>query len=694
MDIRGFFSKRPREKVGVCRTALSADDIAVVVSNMTPDSMLASLHINREWAVAALNGVDQALVSSLVSRVIGGDRGSVRRINDLSVRGRQLGAGNLEAMFDQAGWLFCAVKRPCPMNISHVDDHHYAEDLRFSYWLDKFETAKWVLKACPITRTSIVRCALESTTFRNSMDVFLLDEIVSAGSGGADVDRMAQVVMRTIVSMKQWGFAMDLLKGQGGDVWKRALFNAMRTDHGLEVKQAVAFCEAFSGRNCFITGAGGCGKSHVVNLLRDAISSAHDLHDTIALLAPTKVAAARIGGQTYHRWGGFRPKKITTDDIKQPRIHTRPREECGEKIPDEEEELGPNVVFVPFQSEYVEKRVAHVKTIFLDEVSMVSPFHLGCLKVVVSEYCNKKVQWILAGDFCQLPSILKKQTIEYTAYERDPAKTRFLFETATWKCLNMFSIELDVNRRSATNMEFCTILARARRGLTTESDKRAQMDVVRKLKQITAASPSTAQFGIFPTKVAPQWARARPNCACANKTHRESLSSPVITIDAIDKETKWGEVCTSIPPKIAVQIGESLCVTRGDDRGVIGTLRQVLPHSLVLETETGDMVTIHRFAATRPSARGTCTEVATRRQFMVRTSFGLTVHGVQGKSMRHFVVGCDGFWEHGQAYVALSRATDPALMYLLNSEKLEFKCDTRVQNFYTALAKQELPAYV
>jgi hypothetical protein len=241
-----------------------------------------------------------------------------------------------------------------------------------------------------------------------------------------------------------------------------------------------------------------------------------------------------------------------------------------------------------------------------------------------------------------------------------------------------------VNRRSATNMEFCTILSRARRGLAV--DRKA-------LKQLTAASPSMAQFGIFPTKVAPQRARARPNCACANETHRKSLSSPVITIDAIDEKTTWGAMCTSLPAKITVQIGESLRVTRGDDRGVIGTLHQVLPDCLVLETETGDMVEIHRIAATRTITQRGCKEVATRCQFMVRTSFGLTVHGVQGKSMRHFVVGCDGFWEHGQAYVALSRATDPALMYLLNSEKLDFKCDTRVQSFYNALAKQELPAY-
>jgi hypothetical protein len=325
MNISSFFSKRPRGKVGVRRTAPSADEIAVVVSSMTLDSMLASLHINKEWAIAALNRVDQALVSSLVSRAIGGDRGSVRRINDLSVRGRQLGAGNLEAMLDQAALLFCSVKK------IFQDKNKTAEERQW-------QTVKWVLNACPSVRASITRRALESTAFQSSIDVWLLHEIVRVGPGGADVDRMAQVVMRATVSRREWGIAMDFLKAQGGDVWKRALFKAMRTDHGLEVKQAVAFCEAFSGRNCFITGAGGCGKSHVVNLLRGAISSAHasqqerdsatgrsyGLHNTVALLAPTRVAAARIGGETYHSWGGFRPTRITTDDIKRPRIHPRP----------------------------------------------------------------------------------------------------------------------------------------------------------------------------------------------------------------------------------------------------------------------------------------------------------------------------------------------------------------------------------
>jgi hypothetical protein len=161
-----------------------------------------------------------------------------------------------------------------------------------------------------------------------------------------------------------------------------------------------------------------------------------------------------------------------------------------------------------------------------------------------------------------------------------------------------------------------------------------------------------------------------------------------------------------------VQLGQSLRVTQGGMKGTIGTLRDVRCDDrddrddrdcLVLETETGALVTIQRVEATqiiterRKDENGRMVVVtkgkATRWQFAVRTGFGQTVHGVQGRSLRRFVVGCDGYWEHGQAYVALSRATDPALVFLKDVERLAFKCDSRVRDFYQKIAARGLPAY-
>ena len=56
---------------------------------------------------------------------------------------------------------------------------------------------------------------------------------------------------------------------------------------------------------------------------------------------------------------------------------------------------------------------------------------------------------------------------------------------------------------------------------------------------------------------------------------------------------------------------------------------------------------------------------ATKRQFAVTPSFGITIHKSQGQTLRQrFVVRIDQSWDAGQLYVALSRASHPKLMRL------------------------------
>ena len=55
---------------------------------------------------------------------------------------------------------------------------------------------------------------------------------------------------------------------------------------------------ADTGRNVFLTGPAGSGKSHNV---RDYLKRHHDTHVT----ASTGVAALNVGGMTVHRWSGM-----------------------------------------------------------------------------------------------------------------------------------------------------------------------------------------------------------------------------------------------------------------------------------------------------------------------------------------------------------------------------------------------------
>ena len=191
---------------------------------------------------------------------------------------------------------------------------------------------------------------------------------------------------------------------------------------------------------------------------------------------------------------------------------------------------------------------------------------------------------------------------------------------------------------------------------------------------------------LWQNKRPPHWAPRRRNCADANKQHKQSLTTPVIEVDAIDDAPN---APTSLPARLSLQLGESLRVNRGDQRDVIGTLREVQTSALVLENELGETVRVERITVEKKHKGKT---VSSRSQFPVEVGWAHTVHKMQGKTLRRFVVGCDGFFESGQSYVALSRATDPADMLLLDLNMLKFDCDARVRCFYRGLVAQPLPA--
>ena len=54
-----------------------------------------------------------------------------------------------------------------------------------------------------------------------------------------------------------------------------------------------------AGKNIFITGGGGVGKSYILNKLKEHYG------DTLDITSTTGVSAINVGGQTIHSWAGI-----------------------------------------------------------------------------------------------------------------------------------------------------------------------------------------------------------------------------------------------------------------------------------------------------------------------------------------------------------------------------------------------------
>ncbi len=157
-----------------------------------------------------------------------------------------------------------------------------------------------------------------------------------------------------------------------------------------------------TGRNVYLTGSAGSGKTYTLN---NYVKYLRGQGIEPAVTASTGIAATHLGGVTIHSWSGIGIKDSLTDyDI------------------DNLEEKS-----------YLWKRFERTNVLIIDEVSMLHDYRLDLVDRVCKSFKrNHKpfggMQVIFSGDFFQLPPVTKGvQTKNYFAYlskawqEADPA---------------------------------------------------------------------------------------------------------------------------------------------------------------------------------------------------------------------------------------------------------------------------------
>jgi ATP-dependent DNA helicase PIF1 len=402
-------------------------------------------------------------------------------------------------------------------------------------------------------------------------------------------------------------------------------------------KEALEALE--SGKNIFLTGEAGTGKSY---LLRHFVTKLKDKN--VLLTAPTGIASLNIGGATLHRT--FR-LPIDVVSIKEDWIDV------------------PDVV-----------RSADI--LIVDEISMCRIDIFERVLKTIKKANRQDMQIVLVGDFFQLPPVVGKEKEEKKIFKEFYGDKVFPFESELWTEFNFVTKKLkEVVRQS--DLEFIENLNKARYG-----DKSC-ISYFNELENEKTESP----IEVCPTNKQADFinnTKLRLIDDYREQTYRarEEIYRKNFRLGAGDKV---------VPDNLTIKREAKviLCVNlaeKGVFNGQIGVVKDFDDTSVLVDFD-GKMVEIERYEwvvkgyEADEDGKPYLVDLASYRQIPLKLAFAITIHKAQGQTFKSAVIHPDT-WLAGQLYVALSRVADSKGLYL--SKQIAQKnliADQKVLDFYT-----------
>ncbi|MHA3683404.1 ATP-dependent DNA helicase [Leucobacter sp. HY1908] len=374
----------------------------------------------------------------------------------------------------------------------------------------------------------------------------------------------------------------------------------------------------------FVTGRAGTGKSTILNHL------AWNTSKSIAVCAPTGVAALNVGGQTIHSLLRL-PTGVIAD-------HTL----------DQPAEL--------------KKLLGAIDTLVIDEISMVSADLMDAIDRSLRQARGKRhdpfggVQIIMFGDPFQLPPVPPRDPHE-RAYFHDTYRSLWFFDAKVWQQTELAAIELTEVHRQSDN-RFKQILGAVRFGVVD----------VDQAGELNAAGARPAPRDVI-TLATTNATVNRINAARLAEIRGSALKAVAEVTGEFKENTYPADEVLELKP------GAQVMFLRNDPdgrwvNGTIGTVSRVKGTVWVevdgeefeVEPTTWERFRYRYDAETKKLEKEV---VAEFEQFPLRLAWAVTVHKSQGHTYdaANIDLGPRAF-SAGQTYVALSRVRSLDGLYL------------------------------
>lgn len=373
--------------------------------------------------------------------------------------------------------------------------------------------------------------------------------------------------------------------------------------------QEVALGILTSGRNAFITGAAGAGKTYLLNYF---MSWAKLAGKRVARTASTGVAATLIGGNTIHSWSGVGMRQELNrwffDDLPKSRRET----------------------------------IARADILVIDEISMLKDWYLDlvnevCKIVRVSTKPFGGLQVIFSGDFTQLPPINKEG-------ERQGG---FAYLSKAWAEADPVICYLNTQFRQGDD-DFSEIL----NALRTANYKRGHIEKL--MSRMNAELPENrTELYTINRDVDSVNNRKLADIIGEEMVYTATFSGRENHIESLKKSVLAPEI-------LKLKVGATVMVLKNDSekRFVNGSVGKVIGFDSgfnnypIVEFNNGKTTTVSPDVWER---RDDNRKLAEMHQVPLKLAWAITVHKSQGMTLDAAVMNLQYSFAPGMGYVALSR---------------------------------------
>ena len=420
-------------------------------------------------------------------------------------------------------------------------------------------------------------------------------------------------------------------------------------------EQQKAYDSFLEGKNIFITGPGGSGKSH---LIKHIVEHCKEYGRRVQVCALTGCACVLLqcGAKTVHSWGGI---GLANGDIK-------------------------NIVKRVTRNRHKRKAWIDIDILIIDEISMMSKKIFNILDLIGRIVRNRRetpfggIQLIFSGDFYQLPPV---------GNEDEEDSCSFCFESDSWNSTIDEIIELKTIFRQE-DADYKKILNYIRVGKITKScikllQNRVGLQPDDVIKP-TIMYPKRYQADILNTKMYNSLPESQEYTyqikVDVDKTHSIQDGDPDIIANNLRSSIMADDTITL---KIGTQV---MCIANLDQetegsqivngsQGIVTGFQNDLP---IVRFRNGIEKPIGRHAW-KPEGLETISVT----QLPLIYAWAITIHKSQGITLEiaEIDVGSHIF-ECGQTYVALSRVKSLSGLYLSSFNHSRIKVNGKVKTFY------------